>query len=488
MCSRVFCRACSPSRPLNGAFPERTLQLPVPPHPFPLPAGEREGVIHPFPRSEHLCEHLWKRCLIIADDLTGGADTGAQFAKNGLSTFLISFGENHPIDFSKYGRRDVLVINTDSRGLKPGKAFQLVSNLLKNFDPDIFPVIYKKIDSTLRGNIGYEIDALIQETNRSLCFMAPSYPEQSRTVVYGILRVEGKLLASTEISRDTTFPVQESHVCRLLEHQSRHPIGAIDVKHVASGGEVLLSRVAEESEKGNRIIVFDAENRQDLTNIVEAAFRMERMPLLVGSAGLAREVAKKIFFSKSGLSHISAKGSKPFKHIFIISGSASSVTHRQLKQLQKKNVPEFILNPSWLTREILPEIEKREFSNRIASALSERCAVLKAPIEPLPKDLIGLPVHLKITKSLASLALSAMEESGVTPHEIALILTGGEMAMSLIRLLQAEGIEIEGELLEGIMRGHLTGGKWDGMTVVTKAGAFGNESALKNIVEILEMS
>jgi uncharacterized protein YgbK (DUF1537 family) len=58
--------------------------------------------------------------------------------------------------------------------------------------------------------------------------------------------------------------------------------------------------------------------------------------------------------------------------------------------------------------------------------------------------------------------------------------------MSVIRLLQAEGIEIEGELLEGIMRGHLTGGKWDGMTVVTKAGAFGNEDALKNIVEILE--
>lgn len=433
-----------------------------------------------------MCERLWKRCLIIADDLTGGADTGAQFAKEGLGTFLISSEETHPIDFCKYGDQDVLVINTDSRGLKPQQAFQRVSSLLKSFDSDLFPSIYKKIDSTLRGNIGYEIDALIRETHHSICFMAPSYPEQGRTVVGGILRVEGKPLASTEISRDAVSPVQESHVCKLLNDQSRNPIGSIDLKDVASGGEVLQRRVDEESRKGNRIILFDAENRQELANIVDVAFMMERMPLLVGSAGLAREVAKKIS-SRSSIPRASGEGSKPFKHLLIISGSASRVTHQQLKQIEGNDVPEFTLPPSWLIPgNTISETERKNISKKIADALSKRHALLKAPIEPFPKDLTDPTVHLKITKSLASLALSALEESRVNPHEFALILTGGETAMSVIRLLQAEGIKIEGELLEGIMKGHLTGGKWDGMTVVTKAGAFGNEDALKNVVKILE--
>jgi uncharacterized protein YgbK (DUF1537 family) len=35
------------------------------------------------------------------------------------------------------------------------------------------------------------------------------------------------------------------------------------------------------------------------------------------------------------------------------------------------------------------------------------------------------------------------------------------------------------------MKGHLKGGKWDGLKVVTKAGAFGRDDTLKAIVEIL---
>ena len=133
------------------------------------------------------------RCLLIADDLTGGADTGAQFAERGLSTLLIPLKEGHTIDFSQYRERDVLVINTDSRGLTPDEAGSLVSSLLRNYDKGLFPLIYKKIDSTLRGNIGYETDAILRETNISMGFMTPSFPEQERTVVNGILMVRGKL-------------------------------------------------------------------------------------------------------------------------------------------------------------------------------------------------------------------------------------------------------------------------------------------------------
>lgn len=425
-----------------------------------------------------------QKCLVIADDLTGGADTGAQFAKNGLSTFLISFEESRPVDFLKYDRQDVLVINTDSRGLKPKEAVHLVSSLLKSSYPDFFPVIYKKIDSTLRGNIGYEIDALIQETNAFACFVAPSYPEQERTVVNGTLLVGGRSLASSEISDGPEL--QESHICNLLKRQSRNSIGWIGLKEVTSGGRDLRRRVDEEARKGTRILVFDAVSRQDLRNISDLAFRMEKRPLLAGSAGLAKEVAQALSSSKSVDHHPPQKSSRFLKQVFIISGSASSVTHRQLKHLAAKNVPEFTLPLPWLTTETLSEIEKKEFSDRVAIALSKNHVILRSPPQFPPKDLTGLPIHLKITKMLAALALSVMQESEVDPQALALVLTGGETAMSLVRLFQAEGITVEGELLEGIMKGYLVGGKWGCLTVVTKAGAFGKEDTLKNILEILK--
>ncbi len=242
---------------------------------------------------------MQSKCLVIADDLTGGADSGAQFAKRGLSTLLISLIHNPEVDFKKYLERDVLVINTDSRGLSPESAFHLVAAVLKGYDRELFPVIYKKIDSTLRGNIGFETDAILKGAEISTGFMTPAFPEQRRTVVGGILMVNGKRLSLTETSKDAVSPVKESHVQKLLQTQSGFGIGRIDLADVVSGPERLKKAVNEECKKGNRIIVFDAVERRDLTHIAEAAFDMDEKPLFIGSAGLAEEVARKLFPSKT---------------------------------------------------------------------------------------------------------------------------------------------------------------------------------------------
>jgi uncharacterized protein YgbK (DUF1537 family) len=422
--------------------------------------------------------------LLIADDLTGGADAGAQFTKRGLRTLLISVRDNPRIDFSEYINREVLVVNTDSRGLSPEKAFSLVSSLIKGYNKELFPVVYKKIDSTLRGNIGYEIDAILKETNGSLCFMAPSYPEQNRTLVGGIMMVGGKPLEFTEVARDSASPVQESHVYKLLEKQSSNKIGRIDLTIVASGRERLQKAVEEERRKRNKIIIFDAVSRRDLTNIADVAFCMNRTPLFVGSAGLAEEVAKRLTPSGANAS----LRIKPFKNILIVSGTASSITHQQLKQVEKRGIPSFQLTPSLiLGDDAKAEKERKELFRKIANSLSQRINILKAPSEILhSEDSTEPPIHLKITKTLASVALLALEASKIKPADLALILTGGETAQHIINGLETEGIEIEGELLEGIVRGHLIGGDWDGLTVVTKAGAFGKEDALKKIIEIIE--
>jgi uncharacterized protein YgbK (DUF1537 family) len=179
---------------------------------------------------------------------------------------------------------------------------------------------------------------------------------------------------------------------------------------------------------------------------------------------------------------------RSFNHILIVSGTASSVTHQQLGQVERRPVPSFRLNRSLITGEDRKtQEENKELTKKIANALSQGITILKAPSEMLSsKDSTESPIHLKITKSLASVALLALEASKIKPADLVLILTGGETAQNVINGLETEGIEIEGELLEGIVRGHLIGGNWDGLTVVTKAGAFGKEDALEKIVRMIE--
>ncbi len=430
------------------------------------------------------------RCLLIADDLTGGADTGAQFAKRGFSTILISFKKGLNIDFSQYRERDVLVVNTDSRGSTPDTAFLLVSSLLKNYDEELFPIIYKKIDSTLRGNIGYETDAILKETNISMGFMTPSFPEQERTVVDGVLMVWGKPLGLTEASSDAAAPVRESCVHKLVEQQSRHKVGWIDLAHVASGSRELREAVKREQERGNQILVFDAVKRSDLTTIADVAFGMDEKPLFIGSAGLAEEVAKKLCPSREEpVSHSPRRRGKSFKHIFIVSGSASGITHEQLKRVeQRKGIPSFQLSKSVLMTE--GEDRQRQednLSSSIGSSLGQGHTMLRVCSERLlHRDLHDTPIHLEIPKRLGLIALAALEKSNVDIRDLAVIVTGGDTAMRFLHLLGAGGVEIEGEILKGIVMGHLIGGEWNGLTVITKAGAFGRENALEEIADVLD--
>jgi uncharacterized protein YgbK (DUF1537 family) len=429
------------------------------------------------------------RCLIIADDLTGGADAGAQFAKTGLSTLLISIRDALRIDFSKYTQRDVLVINTDSRGLSPEKAFSLVSNLSKDYDRELFPIIYKKVDSTLRGNIGYEIDAILKETNVSLGFMAPSFPEQHRTVVGGIMMVGAKPLALTETANDAVSPVKESHVRKLLEQQSRHRIGRVDLTHVASSVKGLREAVKEKQKSGDVIILFDAVQRSDLTHIAEVAFCMDEKPLLIGSAGLAQEIAKKLFPSKLQKNpHLPRGISKPFKHIFIMSGSASNVTNQQLKRVeQRREIASFQLNKLLLmSGKENRRRQEENLSSVIGDALVRGNAIVKTCSERLLQGSShDLPIHLEITKSLGRIAHLTLKKLKIDLADLALIIVGGDTAMSVLNFLGSEGVEIEGELMEGIVRSHLIGGRWDGLNIVTKAGAFGRENALEKTIEML---
>ena len=90
---------------------------------------------------------------IIADDLTGASDTGAQFAKNNYKT-MVSILEDESFDVVVPDDLDVFVIDTETRETGEKIARNRIKNILKKLNISKEDIVYKKVDSTLRGNVG----------------------------------------------------------------------------------------------------------------------------------------------------------------------------------------------------------------------------------------------------------------------------------------------------------------------------------------------
>jgi D-threonate/D-erythronate kinase len=145
--------------------------------------------------------------LAIADDLTGALEVGARFAGSVVTTEL-----------TVSARPDVgvLVIDTETRHLPADAAAGIVRETVSaalRFDPWL---IYKKTDSTLRGNIAAEFRALLQVAPERSLIYAPAYPEMGRTVRNGQLFVHGIPVHQSEFAADPLNPVRCSDLAELL--------------------------------------------------------------------------------------------------------------------------------------------------------------------------------------------------------------------------------------------------------------------------------
>ena len=140
-----------------------------------------------------------RKILVLADDLTGALECGAL-----LEGAVVALGAPP--------ETGAAVIDTETRHSAPGEAAARVRALAQHFPAEL---IYKKTDSTLRGNIGAELAALPPLR----IHYAPAYPRLGRTVRGGRLYVDGVPLEQTAFARDPLGPVTEGRIARVLEQQ-----------------------------------------------------------------------------------------------------------------------------------------------------------------------------------------------------------------------------------------------------------------------------
>ena len=119
------------------------------------------------------------RCVVIADDLTGGNATGVMISGYGYDTYSIVNMEG--LDPNNMPECDCIVYPTNSRQVSADTAYKLVYNATKFFMNDNIKVYSKRIDSTLRGNLGSETDAMLDALdNDAIAMVVPCFPQAER--------------------------------------------------------------------------------------------------------------------------------------------------------------------------------------------------------------------------------------------------------------------------------------------------------------------
>jgi uncharacterized protein YgbK (DUF1537 family) len=150
--------------------------------------------------------------LAIADDLTGAIEAGAKFAGQGFAACVTT-----QIAVGAPPKLPVLVIDTETRHMSSEDAAAVVSRALESALPFVPWLVYKKTDSTLRGNIAAEFRALLKLLpHRSLIYV-PCYPDMGRTVKGGRLFIGELPVQETAFASDPLNPVSESDIIVLLD-------------------------------------------------------------------------------------------------------------------------------------------------------------------------------------------------------------------------------------------------------------------------------
>lgn len=422
---------------------------------------------------------------IIADDLTGANDTGVQFAKNGYNT-KVAILNDELSDINFTGEYDVFVIDSETREAEETNARNKLKVILKSININEKDIVYKKIDSTLRGNVGAEIEEVIKTFKKQFCIISPSYPALQRITVDGNLFVQNKLLEFSAYFDKSHNKNMVSFIPSILKQQTKLAIGRIDLSEVNKGQHALIKLINELIENKKKIIVIDSKNEKNLRDIVSSGMKFADKILFSGSAGLANHLVEN--FIKKRKINIKIEDNK--EPILIVGGSKNPVMLDQIHYVTKQM--EFA--------ELKIDINQIFCKEKIAfDRYLDKCLEIIKKSQNLiiysdaiynKKELIDEKIMNEFKLSYKELGNKIKEFYGKLTAALIregriknLILTGGDIAVSVCKGLNISELKLVGEILPGIP---LTNAQFNNITlnIITKAGGFGKKETFYELVNV----
>jgi uncharacterized protein YgbK (DUF1537 family) len=156
--------------------------------------------------------------IVLADDLTGAAEVGALAHDLGLRVVVVTKVPRAPID------TDVLVLDTNTRLDKPGRAAARVKSRADRLRTFPHSGVFKKTDSVLRGSVLTELSACAAAFGFSRALLIAGNPSLGRTIRAGRCYIDGQAIDQTPFARDPHHPARSADVLSLLQAARRSDV------------------------------------------------------------------------------------------------------------------------------------------------------------------------------------------------------------------------------------------------------------------------
>ena len=414
-----------------------------------------------------------QKYIVIADDLTGSNATCSLFKKIGLraaSILKLQGDKNYDVDVISY--------STASRGLDKEEAYNKVSEAIKILKNKDVLVYNKRIDSTLRGNIGTEINAMLDnlEDDR-IAVVIPSYPDSGRIVVNKTMLVNGVLLENSDAGKDPKTPIKTSCVESLVQKDIKYSSTYFTLSDIAQPIEEISKKI-QEAIKKSRVLIFDAVNNEDIIKISKAIIRSDINIVTVDPGPFTLYYSKEL-----------QKKNHLEKKILMVIGSVTATTKKQIEYiLQEEDI--FLVKmkvEDFFEKETcLKEIERVISFVKKGIASYDLFLVTTSPIGDEKKaDLQKLAENLDTTvEEISKIIANTLTETVVkilkeTEKFEGVYSSGGDITIALLEKLKAIGVEIREEVIPLAAYGRIIGGDFPNLKLVSKGGMVGDEKTIK---------
>ena len=414
--------------------------------------------------------------LVVADDLTGANATGARFARTGMRVATVT-----PEHVSRVaGDYDVVVANLDSRHVPAEQAADLVTDVIEA----VWPVglVVKRTDTTLRGNIGAEVEAAydavrerVPSATRVRVLFTPAFPGSGRITEDGVQLLNGVPLERTDLALDPLFPMSTSVVADILGAQTDLAVRHVPIRRITQ--EMLTAELLTGDEP---VVVCDASTEQHLTDIAEAAAAAHHSDGTVWVAVDPGPTGALLAYALRLRGQAGSRGP-----LLAVAGSTTELTRRQLATVARTGAVRFVDVDAVRLRDPdddHADVVAQELTEHLSSSGFPELCVLR--LVTTPEHVRDLPpqARAELPGRLAGLVADVVNELADTvgAHALpsGLYLTGGDLVASVLDELDVHAFDVGGEVVPLAIHGHLSGGPLDGTPVVAKGGMVGDDITL----------
>lgn len=407
--------------------------------------------------------------LIIADDLTGAIDTGVQLAKQGISTSVIIEPQLNVKQTISANDAQVLVFNTESRHINPKEAAQRIKKVVSCSKTAGIKRFYKKTDSTMRGNIGSELEAFLIETGKRSVPFIPAHPKLKRFTRNGFHFLENELLHETAFGHDPLEPIKTSYIPELLHQQTAIPLHLIDTHK--------FQDIPEEP----GIIVFDCDSEKDLKKIGKLLFSHELDSAISGSAAMAELLPDLLKLKPKASDRIVPKNPS-----IIINGSLNKISFEQVNYagdygINVVTIPEELfaetnLENNQQLNDLIAQIRNKIHRGQSVILNSTHLDNLENSTRQMNTKtnnhgMVSRQIGLIVAKILSSVHIKAM------------VVIGGDTLMGIMKAIGCKSIAPKSEILSGVALS-LACKNDEIIQVITKPGGYGEKDVILQLLRI----